>query len=92
MDYKSSYPCLYMFFFFIMTTAIGLVLHTEDQNGFYWVKIKTCQIVYPDRQIKAVCTCLVYSKSVILGWRKTAELKSKALEEAMEASLPPQPG
>ena len=58
MDYKSSYPSLYMFLF-LMTTVIGLVLHAKDQNGFYWVKIKTCKIVHPERQSKAICTCLL---------------------------------
>lgn len=53
--------------FFLMITAAGLALDTEDQSGFYWVKIKTCKGVQPGRQNRAIHMCLVYNNNVILG-------------------------
>lgn len=75
--------------FFLRITATSLALDTEDQSGFYWVKIKTCKVVQPGRQNRAIYMCLVYNNNVILGWWHNAELvKSMALQKAMKAAFP----
>lgn len=49
-----------------MIIATSLFLYTKDQSGFYWVKIKTCKIIQPRQQNKAICMRLVYNNNVIL--------------------------